>query len=136
MKIIIKFLANKYFIEAENTTEKFFNNKLDFSFAEVFKAWNTNVKLVFLNLITNRVSNFNDQLYAFLKDNLNLHSGYNSEVKNLWYQLALNTKHADVVPYVEVFLGKIGRMKYIRPIYKAYGLLDKKAAVACFEKNR
>jgi len=82
------------------------------------------------------MTDFNDSLYNFLKDNFGLHSGYNSEVKNLWYQLALNTKHSDVIPFVEEFLGQIGRMKYIRPIYKAYGLLDKKAAIACFEKNK
>lgn len=102
----------------------------------VFKSWNTNVKLVFLNLVIDRMVDFNESLYAFLRDNLNLHSSYNSEVKNLWYQLSLNSKHSDVIPFVEEFLGKIGRMKYIRPIYKAYGLLNKKAAVSCFEKNR
>lgn len=86
--------------------------------------------------MSERKNDLNEKLYVFLRDNLNLHSGYNSEVKNLWYQLALNTKHNDVISYVEDFLGKIGRMKYIRPIYKAYGLLDKKAALACFEKNK
>lgn len=109
---------------------------MDSDFISVFKAWNTNVKLVFLNLIIDRINDLNDSLYKFLRDNLGLHSGYNSEVKNLWYQLALSTKHTDVIPFVEEFLGKIGRMKYIRPIYKAYALLNKKAAVACFEKNR
>lgn len=89
-----------------------------------------------MNLVTEKSKDLTESLYSFLKNNLNLHSGYNSEVKNLWYQLALNTKHSDVIPFVEEFLGKIGRMKYIRPIYKAYGLLDKKAALTCFEKNK
>jgi len=91
---------------------------------------------VFLNLIAERSKELTDNLYSFLRDDLKLHSGYNSEVRNLWYQLALNTKHSDVIPFVEEFLGKIGRMKYIRPIYNAYGILDKKASLACFEKNK
>lgn len=94
------------------------------------------MKLVFLNLIADRSKDLTDAGYEFLRDSIQLHGNYNAEVQNLWYQLALNTKHSDVVPFVEAFLGKIGRMKYIRPIYKAYGYLNKKAAVACFEKNR
>lgn len=89
-----------------------------------------------MNLISDKISQFTNVLYEYLRDNLKLHSGYNSEVKNLWYQLALNTKHDDVVPYLEDFLSKIGRMKYIRPLYKSYALLNKKAALVCFEKNR
>jgi leukotriene-A4 hydrolase len=129
-------LANKYYIEAQNSVAEFFNNKLTPSFSFTFKAWNTNVKLVFLNLITEKSQAVNDQLYFLLRDGLGLHSGYNSEIKNLWYQLTLNLKQVDVIPFVEDFLGKIGRMKYIRPIYKAYGLLNKKAAFECFEKNK
>ena len=103
---------------------------------DVFKAWNTNVKLVFLNLISDKGKDVTKELYKFLRDTLKMHGNYNSEIKNLWYQLSLNLKQEDVIPFVEDFLSQIGRMKYIRPIYKAYGLLNKKLAYACFEKNK
>lgn len=65
-----------------------------------------------------------------------MHGNYNSEVKNLWIQLALKLKKEDIIPYAEEFLGQIGRMKYIRPIYKAYGYFNKQKAMDCFEKNK
>jgi leukotriene-A4 hydrolase len=102
----------------------------------VFKNWNTNVKLVFLNSISDRIKEVTDNIYVILRDILKLHGNYNSEVKNLWYQLSLNLKKEDVIEFVEEFLSQIGRMKYIRPIYKAYGLLNKKLAINCFEKNK
>jgi len=103
---------------------------------DVFKNWNTNVKLVFINLVSDRLKDVTDDIYKFLRDTLKMHGNYNSEVRNLWYQLSLNLKKEDVIPFVEDFLSQIGRMKYIRPIYKAYGYLNKKLAVSCFDKNK
>jgi hypothetical protein len=133
---LLTLIANIYFTEATNRVNDLFENKLKNDFLIVFTNWNTNVKLVFLNSISDRIKEVTDDIYVFLRDNLKMHGRYNSEVKNLWYQLSLNLKKEDVIQYVEEFLSQIGRMKYIRPIYKAYGLLNKKFALACFEKNK
>ena len=78
-----------------------------------------------------------DDIYSFMKEKLELHEGYNAEVENLWYQLALNTNHDDVIdPYVINFLSRNGRMKYIRPIYKSFARVNKQKAWDTFQKNK
>ena len=34
------------------------------------------------------------------------------------------------------FLEKYGRMKYLRPLYRQWGAIDKPGAYACFVKNK
>lgn len=128
--------SNKWTTAANQRANDLFNNKLDKSFLQEFTAWSTNVKLVFLNNLIEQEGKFTENNYVFLRDTLGLYKGFNDEVKNLWYKLSLITKHSDGLEYIEAFLGKTGRMKYIRPLYKAFGQLDRPRALAVFEKYR
>jgi leukotriene-A4 hydrolase len=89
-----------------------------------------------LNKVIEKIATLTDDQYNTLRDKLGLHKGYNMEVSNLWYQIALLTKHTDVYPFVNEFLGQIGRMKYIRPLYAAYAKLDKEKAYAIFTQYK
>jgi leukotriene-A4 hydrolase len=89
-----------------------------------------------LNKILDKVESLTENQYTYLRDTLGLHKGYNMEVSNLWYQIALLSRHSDVFPYVIDFLGQIGRMKYIRPIYFAFAKLDKQKAYGVFTQNK
>ena len=79
---------------------------------------------------------FTEDNYNYMRDQLKLHDLYNSEIKNIWYQIAFNTKHSDVVPYAKTFLANIGRMKYIRPVYSSYARFDREDAYQTFQKNK
>jgi leukotriene-A4 hydrolase len=63
----------------------------------------------------------------------------NSEVKFRWQSLCLLAHAADpeaaswIVPHVVAFLGAQGRMKFVRPLYRALkGLSDKSIALDAF----
>jgi leukotriene-A4 hydrolase len=136
---LVKFnikIANKWTTAAINNRDDLFNNRLSENFPVVFKKWHTDVKLEFLNKVMEKINSLTDEQYNTLRDRLGLHKGYNMEVSNIWYQIALLTKHTDVYPYVDEFLGQIGRLRYIRPIYEAYARLDMKRAYSVFTQQK
>lgn len=128
--------SNIYTTEAQQRASDIFNQQPKEDFAKVFGDWNTNVKLVFLGLIKNNLEKFTEENYQYMRDNLISDKSFNSEIKNIWYQIALNSKHSDVVPDVKVFLANIGRMKYIRPVYSSFGRLNKDDAYKTFQANK
>ena len=126
--------SNVFSNEAKARLDDLFNNQVKSDFPELFKKWHTSVKLVFLNMIAKSLDKFTEDSYAYLRNSLKLHTDFNMEIRNVWYQISLNSKHSDAIPNVVDFLGRIGRMKYIRPIYKAFALVDKAQAYSVFTK--
>jgi hypothetical protein len=62
----------------------------------------------------------------------------NYEVLVAWLTLALASGYQPAVARVEAVLGKVGRMKYLRPLYQALAKSagTKALARACFERNK
>jgi leukotriene-A4 hydrolase len=71
-----------------------------------------------------------------LRDTLQLFSGQNAEVLNLWIQVGLLKKQQDILQYTRDFLASYGRMKYIRPIYVAYYTFNKDDCLKTFNANK
>eukprot|EP01017_Pseudomicrothorax_dubius_P003410 TRINITY_DN10482_c0_g1_i3.p1 TRINITY_DN10482_c0_g1~~TRINITY_DN10482_c0_g1_i3.p1 ORF type:complete len:102 (-),score=22.66 TRINITY_DN10482_c0_g1_i3:4-309(-) len=46
-------------------------------------------------------------------------NGGNAEILAPWYRICISIDRQDVYPKIEVFLGKVGRMKFLKPIYAA-----------------
>ncbi|KAI3426280.1 hypothetical protein D9Q98_008653 [Chlorella vulgaris] len=69
-----------------------------------------------------------------------LDSRHNSEIRSAWFQLCINAGDDAVLPGVEAFLQEQGRMKFLRPLYRALNNSKsgtaKKAAVETFERNK
>jgi leukotriene-A4 hydrolase len=60
----------------------------------------------------------------------------NVELSSRYYQLALKAKdHSAYQPAADL-LSTVGRMKFVRPLYRALALCDKELAKKTFEKNR
>ncbi len=125
---------NTYSTEAQIRLNDLFNGLTKDDFPQVFKDWLTTVKIVFLNLVATNLNKFSEENYVYFRDTLKLSTDYNMEIKNIWFQISLNTNHKDILPNIIDFLGKIGRMKYIRPIYKAFASVDKTQAYDVFLK--
>ena len=124
--------------EAIQFAEKYFvkNAKYEGDY-DIFKKWHTNVKVHFLNYIMNNIKKVDDKVYKNLRDNLKLNQeNYNMEVKYLWYQIALKTKHDDVIPDLKKMLLSIGRMKYLKPLYSSWYEFNKNDAKSFFDKNK
>lgn len=54
-----------------------------------------------------------------LQSAYDLNSIKNSEIRMCWYSLALMSKYQKIFSLVVEFLGEQGRMKFIRPLYRA-----------------
>jgi leukotriene-A4 hydrolase len=59
------------------------------------------------------------QTCALLDERFKLGESQNAEILSAWLQLALESEYAPALPRAEAFLGEVGRMKYLRPLYRA-----------------
>jgi len=114
----------------------FIKNQTPSDAKEQFYKWQTNPKLIFLNTLFKRVNEITNDTYANLRDSLNLTTKQNAEISNLWNLIGLSLKQNDIIPQAQEFLAKYGRMKYIRPLYKAFYLFNKELALSTFNKNK
>lgn len=60
----------------------------------------------------------------------------NVELKTAYYIIALRAEDASTYQSVADLLGSVGRMKYVRPLFRALNKVDRDLAVRTFEKNR
>jgi hypothetical protein len=56
---------------------------------------------------------------AALDGRFGLSQSKNAEILSGWLLLARDSNYAAVLPRVEAFLGEVGRMKYLKPLYRA-----------------
>jgi hypothetical protein len=75
---------------------------------------------------------------ATLDARFSLSTAKNTEVHVGWLLLALGCGVTSVVPQVETFVGRVGRMKYLKPLFTALHARaeTKPVAKALFEKNK
>ena len=73
-----------------------------------------------------------------LDANLNFKDWGNTEIMTEWYVLGINNGYEELKPSIEKFLKKIGRRKYLMPIYKALAKkpADKKWAKGVFNATK
>jgi leukotriene-A4 hydrolase len=60
----------------------------------------------------------------------------NVEVSSRYYQVAMKASDRSILPSVVDLLGKVGRMKFVRPLYRGIIVLDINLAAETFEKNK
>ena len=131
--------SNKYVDEIENYISLFYDNNLPDTFVDIFKGWNHLLRQYFLNTIKDTDRELDDYQLSYLSNTLNLKEGYNVEVTCSYLLIVLQrgkTIEDNVKEALDSFLGKHGRINYIRSIYTAYIKRDREAAKATFEKNR
>jgi len=62
--------------------------------------------------------------------------GKNVELQAAYYQIAMRAKDVSAYQGVADLLGRVGRMKFVRPLYKSLNKVDHDLAVETFKKNR
>ena len=129
---------NSHVIDANKYVKEFFDGNYSESFKDTFMKWDSNKKLYYLLQIhTNeKGTQLPDKGFKFLGETLNLKEGYNSEINQEFFSIMLDNKRLDYKNDLIKFLEKYGRMKYLRPLYRGWGAIDKSGAYACFEKNK
>ena len=129
--------TNKYANEVKEAVEQFYNGNLPDNFVETFKKWHTLLKQYFLNNLKETDKVLGEYQLNKLNNDLNLKEGYNAEVNFGYYMVIL--LHAENLDdtfknALDAFLGKFGRLKYLRPLYRSYYVRDKEAALRAFNE--
>ena len=131
--------SNKYADEVDQAVKDFYENKLSDDFVKKFKDWFTLLKQNFLNKIKESDIELSETQLEFLNEKLELIQGkYNVEVScsyylTILYHGTLSTKFEESL--VD-FLGKHGRINYIRPLFSALARRNKELAIKTLDKYR
>jgi Leukotriene A4 hydrolase, C-terminal len=79
---------------------------------------------------------FDFKALELMETTYSLKSIGNAEVKCRWSLLALAGKYTPAVDGINAFVTTVGRMKFVRPIYKALKKYDDKLAKDTFLANK
>lgn len=63
---------------------------------------------------------FSAKTLKYLEDIYNFKSVQNCEIKFRWHMMCLKAGHKEAYPEVIKFVTGVGRMKYVRPIYRSF----------------
>jgi leukotriene-A4 hydrolase len=94
-----------------------------------------NQKLVFLAEVqqSGELSADRAQLMGKIYDFL---SSKNVEILSSYYQIALKAQDSAIYQDTATLLGRVGRMKFVRPLFRALNKVDRQLALQTFEKNK
>ena len=131
--------SNKYADEVDQAVKDFYENKLGDDFVKRFKDWFTLLKQNFLNKIKESDIALSETQLEFLNEKLELIQGkYNVEVSCSYYLTVLyhGTLSTKFEESLVDFLGKHGRINYIRPLFSALARRNKELAIKTLDKYR
>lgn len=77
-----------------------------------------------------------DSLQQLLGETYGLSDSKNAELKSAYYYIAMQAKDASAYQGVADLLGEVGRMKFVRPLFRSLNKADRPLALRTFEKNR
>ena len=131
--------SNKYADEVDQAVKDFYENKLGDDFVKKFKDWFTLLKQNFLNKIKESDIELSETQLEYLNEKLELIQGkYNVEVSCSYYLTVLyhGTLSTKFEESLVDFLGKHGRINYIRPLFSALARRNKELAIKTLDKYR
>ncbi|KAK3377953.1 leukotriene A-4 hydrolase [Podospora didyma] len=99
-------------------------------------SWSGNQVLVFLNAVQDFDEPLTVEQSQTLGKTYGLSDSKNVELKSLYYQVALRAKDSTAYQGVADLLGQVGRMKFVRPLFKSLNKVDRELALKTFEKYR
>ena len=91
---------------------------------------------MFLQAVQNFSSPLNAERSRLLGSTYNISSSKNVELKTAYYLIALNAGDRSELSGVVGLLGSVGRMKYVRPLYRKLKDVDRDLAVKTFEEHK
>ncbi|CAK7209788.1 Leucyl aminopeptidase yscIV [Sporothrix bragantina] len=100
------------------------------------EGWVANQKIVFLG----EVQGFDKPITVEQSQQMGTAYGMvdtqNVEVKSAYYAVSLRAEDKATYQGTADLLGTVGRMKFVRPLYRALNKVDRELALSTFEKNR
>ncbi|KAK5172421.1 hypothetical protein LTR04_005561 [Oleoguttula sp. CCFEE 6159] len=99
-------------------------------------AWSANQCVVFLERVQTFPTPLPDTAVRTMGEVYGFASSRNVELVARYFGIGLKAHCKDVYQPTAELLGRVGRMKFVRPLYRALNEVDRKLAVRTFEKNR
>jgi len=103
--------------------------------ASRIQGWKAEQKLLFLQAIPKKLS---EEECEYLEDVMETNKTRNNSILTEFYQKAIHSGYEKIMPGLENLLSTVGRMLYVKPLYRALSETDwsKPKARAIFEKNK
>jgi leukotriene-A4 hydrolase len=120
--------------ECYSLAEKWETESFDPSPDDV-KSFNANQKIVFLDALT-QGKPLSAPRARQLGKVYELSSSQNVELKSAFYQIAIKARDDTSYAGAAELLGQVGRMKYVRPLFRGLNKVDRQLALDTFEKNK
>lgn len=98
--------------------------------------WSSNQLVVFLEKIISFPKRLPIEYVRKLGSGYGLRDSHNVEVSSRYFQIAMISGDESVKELVADMLGKVGRMKFVRPLYRCLVVLDAEFAFETFEKYK
>ncbi|KAI8920600.1 peptidase family M1-domain-containing protein [Entophlyctis helioformis] len=104
---------------------------------DVFDGFNSNQKVMFFEKLLDKPVFAHHTLQAMDKT-YHLAEIQNAEIKCRWQWLCLNAEYEPIFPAVTAFITSVGRMKFVRPLYRALAKCKngRELAVKTFTEHR
>jgi leukotriene-A4 hydrolase len=100
------------------------------------EGWTANQSNVFLERLQAFSESFSPEDVHILGEAYGYTNTKNIEVTSRFYTIGLRAKAEETYKPTAELLGKIGRMKFVRPLYRLLEKVDRDLAVKTFEENR
>jgi leukotriene-A4 hydrolase len=100
------------------------------------EGWTGNQIVVFLEAVQNFSTPLSVTQSQAMGKTYSLAATRNVELSSRYFRIGLAAKDESVYHPTAELLGQVGRMKFVRPLYKALAKCDKKLAEETFERNR
>ena len=123
-------LADKWQARVEKKDTSFAPKKSD------IEGWTANQSNVFLERLQAFSESFTPEDVHVLGDAYGYTTTKNIEVTSRFYTIGLRAKAQETYQPTAELLGKIGRMKFVRPLFRLLEKVDRDLALKTFEKNR
>jgi leukotriene-A4 hydrolase len=99
-------------------------------------GWVSNQSVVFIERLQSFADKFTPEQVNLLGSTYGYSSTQNIEVSSRFLCLGLKAKAPETYKPASELLGRIGRMKFVRPLFRLLNEADRSLAVQTFEKNR
>lgn len=96
--------------------------------------WSPGQLIVFLEKLSDLPKPLGAALSNLMDSTYNLTDSKNAEILSRFYTVALKSKDTEIYHEVSNFLGTVGRMKFVRPLFRLLNECDRGLAVKTFEK--
>ncbi|KAI1438492.1 leukotriene A-4 hydrolase [Xylaria sp. CBS 124048] len=100
------------------------------------ESFTANQILVFLQTVQNFATTLGAERTHLLGTTYSISSSKNVDLKTAYYLIALEAGDMSELPGVVDLLASVGRMKFVRPLYRKLNVVNRDLAVKTFEENK